>query len=120
MDLEFVTAPFIDCLNFNNYILVFYKKKFYLYDLNKRGNYKYISNVNDQNIYFKPIDITKFYNKNNFHTILLISCNNYGMNVKWYKISLKIHDMNNIDFARENVTTQYLAKDIDSGYNMRY
>src|SRR5690606_15875083 len=71
-----------ECFPLNNdYILITKVNKIYLFDI-KNKIYKLLNNIkHDKNKWYKTINITKYYNKNNNYHFIILSCDSDGENL---------------------------------------
>src|SRR5690606_10319154 len=73
----------------------------YLFDI-KNKIYQLLNTIKDDNKYYKTINITKYYNKNNNYHFIILSCNYGGENLLSYSFELIFESNNKYKFNLKN------------------
>src|SRR5690606_327528 len=89
----------------DDYVLItinFKPCEIYLFDI-KNKIYQLLNIIkDDQNFYYKTINITKYYNKNNNYHFIILSCKWEGENLLSYSFELIFESNNKYKFNLKN------------------
>src|SRR5690606_14599655 len=92
-----------ECFSLNDdYILIINEREIYLFDI-KNKIYQLLNTIKDnENEYYKTINITKYYNKKNNYNIIIISYNKFDKNLLSYTFELILEKNNKYKFNLKN------------------